>query len=500
VTSELDRPAPTDVRAGSGIAGLDEVLEGGFPAYRVHLIEGAPGAGKTTLALQFLLEGVQRGESVLYLTLSETNEELQAVARSHTWNLDSVALYELAPSEESLRLEEQYTVFHPAEVELGETVGALLQEVERTKPSRVVVDSLSELRLLARDPLRYRRQILGLRQFFAGRRCTVLLLDELNPPGAGVQSISHSVIQLGHHTPDYGAERRHLRILKVRGVPYRGGYHDFVIQTGGLRVFPRLVAAEHAEPFEAHLISSGVEALDSLVGGGLHGGTSTLLIGPAGVGKSVVTMQYAAAAAARGERTTIYVFDETVATYLTRADGLQLPLREYVASGHVVLEQLAPAQLSPGEFDYRVRRAVESGRAALVVIDSLNGYLNAMEEARSVLVQLHELLSYLNARGVLTLLTVAQHGLIGDQIQSPLDVSYLADTVLLLRYFEAAGQLRKAMSVVKKRSGGHEHTIRELRLGPGVHIGQPLTEFQGVLAGAPQYLGSEQALLHNGDV
>jgi len=333
VTSEPNKLRPADAKAGSGVAGLDEVLGGGFPAYRVHLIEGAPGAGKTTLASQFLLEGVKQGESVLYVTLSETSDELQAVARSHTWSLDGVALYELAPSEESLRLEEQYTVFHPAEVELGETVGAVLTEVERTKPVRVVFDSLSELRLLARDPLRYRRQILGLRQFFAGRRCTVLLLDELNPPGTGVQSISHSVIQLDHDTPDYRAERRQLRVLKVRGVPYCGGYHDFIIQTGGLRVFPRLVATEHHEPFAVQLVSSGVEELDSLLGGGVHRGTSTLLVGPAGVGKSVVAMQYAAAAAARGQRTVVYLFDEAVTTYLTRAEGLQIPICEHVASG-----------------------------------------------------------------------------------------------------------------------------------------------------------------------
>jgi circadian clock protein KaiC len=484
-------PAP---RASSGIGGLDEILGGGFPADRLHLVEGAPGTGKTTLALQFLLEGARQGEPVLYVTLSETSDELWAVARSHGWRLDGIVLHELAPTEESLKLEEQYTILHPSDVEFGETIRAVLEAVERTKPSRVVLDSLSELRLLARDPLRYRRQILGLKQFFAGRRCTVLLLDDVQPSGDGVQSISHSVVQLEQAPRGYGAERRRLRVMKLRGVSYLGGYHDFVMQTGGLTVFPRLVAAEHHEPFTPGLVSSGLQELDALLGGGLHWGTSALLMGPAGVGKSVLATQYATAAAERGQRAAIYVFDEGVPTSLARADGLGLHLREHVANGQITIQQLAPAQLSPGEFDSLVRRAVEARGARVVVIDSLNGYLNAMVDVDLVLVQLHELLSYLNARGVLTLLTVAQHGFVGDQIQSPLDVSYLADTVVLLRYFESAGRLRQAISAVKKRNGAHERTIREFRLGPGVRVGQPLREFQGLLAGAPVYLGPEHAL------
>ena len=494
--SVLDHQAS---KAGSGIVGLDEVLGGGFPAHRLHLVEGTPGTGKTTLALQFLLEGVMRGEPVLYVALSETSDELWSVAQSHGWSLDGVTLYELTPTEESLKLDQRYTILHPSEVELDETIGAVLDVVERTRPSRVVFDSLAEFRLLARDPLRYRREILGLKQFFAGRRCTVLLLDDVHDAGEGVQSIAHSVVRLEQTAPVYGSERRKLHVVKLRGVGYRGGYHDFVITTGGLVVFPRLVATEHPEAGVAGSASSGVDELDALLGGGLRWGTSALFIGPAGVGKSITATQYVRAAAARGEAGAVYVFDESVSTFLARAEGLGLGLGGYVDPGLVTLQQLAPAQLSPGEFDHHVRRAVEDRGARIVVIDSLNGYLNAMAEERLVLVQLHELLSYLSARGVLTLVTVAQHGLVGDQVQSPLDISYLADTVVLLRYFEAAGRLRQAISVVKNRVGAHEHTIRELRLGPGIRVGQPLHDFQGVLAGAPTYLGSERALIGNGD-
>ncbi len=491
-------PAPA---VGSGIAGLDEVLGGGFPRDRLHLVQGAPGAGKTTLALQFLLDGAHRGERVLYVTLSETGDELRSVARSHGWDLDGVALQELAPSAESLRPEEQYTILHPAEVELNETIGAILDEVQRTAPDRVVVDSLAELQLLARDPLRYRRQILALKQYFAGRRCTVLLLDSLDDQdaGSGLASVAHSVLRLYQMAPDYGVERRRLRVVKLRGTLFRGGYHDFVIQTGGLQVFPRLVAAEHGEPFPAARMASGVEEVDRLLGGGLDCGTSALLVGPAGAGKSVLATQYAVAAAAREEGVAIYVFDESLRTFLSRAEGLGLHLGEAVAAGHVRLRQLDPAQLSPGEFDHLVRQAVEREQAHLVVVDSLNGYLNAMAEERAVVVQLHELLSYLRQQGVVTLLTVAQHGLVGEAMAAPLDISYLADTVVLLRYFEAAGQLRQAISVVKHRTGAHERTIRELRLGPGVRVGPPLQEFQGVLAGAPVYLGAARSLLDNGE-
>jgi circadian clock protein KaiC len=464
----------------------------------MHLIEGAPGTGKTTLALQFLLDGVRKGEPVLYVTLSETADELHAVAASHGWSLDGVVVREMVPTEESLKPEEQYTVFHPSEVELGETTTAVLQEVDQSKPARVVFDSLAELQLLARDPLRYRRQILGLKQFFAGRRTTVLFLDSVNPQGIGLQSIAHSVLQLQQLAQEYGAERRRLRLMKMRGARYRGGYHDFAIETGSLRVFPRLVAAEHNPGFHRGIVSSGIDRLDNLLGGGLGRGTSALLIGPAGVGKSVLATQYAAAAVGRNESVAMYLFDESLHVFLDRADSLDLPVRKAVKAGRVHLRQLDPAQLSPGEFDQLVRTAVEEHGARLIIIDSINGYLNAMAEERSVVVQLHELLSYLNHHGVLTIMTLAQHGLVGDRADPPLDISYLADTVILLRYFEAAGELRKAMSVVKKRSGGHELSIRELRLGPGVRVGEPLREFQGVLAGWPRYAGAEGRLLDGG--
>lgn len=496
------RPTESDGeqgRAGSGVAGFDEVLGGGFPRERLHLIEGLPGTGKTTFALQFLLEGAERGERVLYVTLSETSEELRAVARSHGWRLDGVTLYELAPTEASLRPQEQYTILHPSEVELGETTEAVLEQVERTRPTRLVFDSLAELRLLARDQLRYRRQVLALKQFFAGRHCTVLLLDGGAAPGEGVESIAHSVVHLDQFAPEYGSERRRLRVVKLRGARYRGGYHDFILQTGGVIVYPRLVAVEHHDPIGTGLVASGVSEVDALVGGGLDWGTSALLIGPAGVGKSTLAAQYVVAAAARGERAVIYVFDESVGTFVRRSDGLGMGISEWLAAGAVNLRQLDPAQISPGAFDHLVRDAVEAGAVRVVVIDSLNGYLNAMVEERSVVVQLHELLTYLRQQGVLTLITVAQHGLIGEEMAAPVDVSYLADTVLLLRYFEAMGELRQAISVVKKRSGVHERTIRELRLGPGVRVGQPLREFQGVLVGSPTYLGTGRSLLRNGD-
>jgi circadian clock protein KaiC len=491
----LDDPL---AKASTGVDGFDEVLGGGLPANRLHLVEGSPGTGKTTLALQFLLEGARRGEAVLYVTLAETMDELRVVADSHGWSLDGVAVYELAPTEESLNPEEQYTILHPADVELGQTIAALIREVERLRPARVVVDSLAELRLLARDPLRYHRHILGLKQFFAGRRCTVLLLDDLRNSELGVQSIAHSVVQLEQLALGYGSERRRLHVQKLRGVAYRGGHHDFIIRRGGLAVFPRLVAADHREDFDQTLVPSGVAELDVLLGGGLRFGTSVLLVGPAGAGKSVLTTQYAVAAAQRGERTACYIFDEAIATLLTRSDGLGIPIREPLGSGLVSVQQLAPAELSPGQFDHLVRQAVETG-ARLIVIDSLNGYLNAMAEAQLVMIQLHELLSYLSARGVLTLMTLAQHGFVGDQVQTPLDISYLADVVMLMRYFEAAGRLRQAISVIKKRDGAHERTIRELRLGPGVSVGPPLREFQGVLTGAPLYLGPERELFNSGN-
>jgi circadian clock protein KaiC len=475
-------------RLGTGSAGLDNILEGGFPANRLYLVEGDPGTGKTTLALQFLLEGARRGEPVLYVTLSETKEELTEVARSHGWSLEGITLHELVPPEESLKAEAQYTIFHPSEVELGETTRLVLEEVERIRPRRVVFDSLSEMRLLARDPLRYRRQILALKQYFSGRRTTVLLLDDRTSSDADlqVQSIAHGVLMLEQLALDYGAERRRLRVSKLRGSRFRGGFYDFTIRTGGVEVFPRLVAAGRGAEFEPGTIASGVAELDALLGGGLDRGTSTLVLGPAGCGKSSLATHFAAACARGGERAAAFLFDEGVNTYLGRAAGLGTDLREQVEAGHLSVQQVDPAELSPGEFAHAVSRAVERDGARLVVIDGLNGYMQSMPDERFLTAQMHELLTYLNQHGVVTLLIMAQHGFLGS-MSSPVDVSYLADTVVMLRYFEAAGAIRRAISVVKKRTGRHEDTIREMRLSAsrGVEVGEPLKGFRGVLTGVP---------------
>ena len=480
------------VRLATGSRGLDQVLDGGFPANRLYLVEGDPGTGKTTLGLQFLLEGAARGEAVLYVTLSETKEELTAVAASHGWSLDDISIHELVPPEDSLRSEEQYTIFHPSEVELGDTTKTIIEEVERIEPRRVVFDSLSEMRLLARDPLRYRRQILALKQYFAGRQCTVLLLDDRTSTEADlqVQSIAHGVVALEQLALDYGAERRRLRVTKLRGSRFRGGFHDFTIKTGGVEVYPRLVAADHRQEFKAGEVSSGVAQLDALLGGGLDRGTSTLIMGPAGSGKSSLAAQFVAASAERGERAAAFIFDEGITTYLKRADGLCCGLRAEVEAGRVTVQQVDPAELSPGEFAHNVRETVERDGATLVVIDSLNGYLQAMPDERFLTSQMHELLAYLNQRGVVTIVVMAQHGFMGTGMNTPVDVSYLADSVVLLRYFEAAGAIRRAVSVVKKRTGSHEDTIRELRLATGgILVGKPLSEFHGVLTGVPSYVG-----------
>jgi circadian clock protein KaiC len=494
--------APAAARLATGSEGFDSVLEGGFPANRLYLLEGDPGTGKTTLALKFLLEGAARGEPVLYVTLSETKEELLSVAESHGWTLDGVTIYELIPTEESLKTESQYTIFHPSEVELGETTAAVLKEVERVEPRRVVFDSLSEMRLLARDPLRYRRQILALKQYFAGRQCTVLLLDDRTSTVGDlqVQSIAHGVVELEHLALEYGAERRRLRVVKLRGSRYRGGYHDFNIETGGVSVFPRLVAAEHRQEFERGAVESGVPELDELLGGGLDRGTSTLILGPAGSGKSSIAAQFVTAAADRGEHAASFIFDEGRDTYLARAAGLGKQMSEHVEAGRLSVQQVDPAELSPGEFAHRVRRAVDTDAARIVVIDSLNGYLQSMPDERFLTIQMHELLTYLNQLGVVTILVMAQHGFMGTNMGSPVDVSYLADTVLMLRFFEAAGAVRRAISVVKKRTGYHENTIREMRLSSaGITVGEPLSDFQGVLTGVPVYSRRSGRLLKEED-
>jgi circadian clock protein KaiC len=483
--------------AKTGAPGLDDVLGGGLTRNHLYLVEGVPGSGKTTLALQFLLEGVRCGEPVLYVTLSETKEEINGVAASHGWSLEGVSIRELVPSEESLRPDEQYTMFHPSEVELSETTKTILADVERIKPCRAVFDSLSELRLLASNPLRYRRQILALKQFFNGRNCTVLLLDDLTATDRDlqVQSIAHGVVSLEQLNPEYGADRRRLRIVKFRGVPFRGGYHDFCIERGGLVVYPRLVAADHRHEIPAERLSTGITALDSLLGGGLDAGSSTLIVGSAGTGKSTLAAQFCASAADRGQSAAMFVFDESIETLLRRTAGLKIDLAKHCESGRVTIQQIDPAELSPGEFANRLRIAAEKHRAAVVVIDSLNGYLNAMPEERFLVIQLHEILMYLGRQGVATVLIGAHQGLIGTQMITPVDASYLADSVILLRYFEAQGEVRQAISVVKKRGGAHEKTIREFHFKDNrIIIGEPLRDFRGVLTGVPTVLGGTSTL------
>ncbi|MFO0955993.1 MAG: ATPase domain-containing protein [Isosphaeraceae bacterium] len=482
----------------TGIAGLDDVLGGGFPPDRVYLVEGNPGSGKTTLAMQYLFEGRRLGEAGLYITLSETTQELRAVARSHGWSLEGISVLELVASESDLEPDNQYSMFQPSEVELGETTRAILDEVGRIRPKRLVIDSLSEMRLLAQHPLRYRRQILALKQYFAGRECTVLMLDDLTSTSGdlGLHSIAHGVVSLEQLSPEYGAERRRVRVSKLRGQQFRGGYHDFVILRGGLDVFPRLVAAEHLGRTERGLLKSGNEALDNLMGGGLQYGTAAVLLGPAGCGKSTTALQYARAAAARGERATIFSFDERLETILERADGLGIGVSGEVESGRIEIQTVDPAELSPGEFAHRVRAAVDGDDrgSKVVVIDSLNGYLLAMPEERHLVAQLHELLSYLGHKGVVTFLLVAQHGLLGS-MHSPIDTTYLADTLVLFRFFEARGAVRQAISVLKKRSGRHERTIRELTLGEGgIGLGPPLADFHGILTGIPTFRGDGEQL------
>lgn len=475
-------------RCTTGVVGLDDILGGGLPCNRLYLIEGQPGSGKTTLAMEFLRTGIQAGERVLYITLSETRVELEEVAQSHGWSLEGMNILELSALEGQLNASAQNTLFHSSEVELTQTTQLFLDEVERVKPSRVVFDSLSELRLLAQSPLRYRRQVLALKQFLIGRDCTTLLLDD----GVGekgdpqVQSLAHGVLTLEQVTPEYGTDRRRLRVLKVRGSKYRGGFHDFIIRTGGIAVFPRLIAAEHQRSYKHEDVSSGVEGLDSLLGGGLTRGTSTLFIGPAGVGKSSVGLRFLLQAAERGERSALYSFDETVGTILARADKLGLKLEHYMKKELIRVRQIDPAEKSAGEFACDLRRAVEEDDVRLLQIDSLNGYLYSMGEERSLSLQLHELLTYLNQQGVVTMLMLAPHGMLG-QMASPIDVTYLADTVILMRFFEADGAVHKAISVIKKRTGPHESTIREIMVTyRHLVIGQPLNDFRGILTGVPQ--------------
>jgi circadian clock protein KaiC len=484
-------------RISIGNLGLDDILGGGVDPERMYLFEGQPGSGKTTLALEFLLEGVRRGEPTLYITLSETERELRVVAKRHGWSLKGITVFELIPPEVSLDPSQELTVLNPADMELSETTQMIFDRVEKLAPARIVVDSLSELRLLAQSPLRYRRQILALKHFFSGRKSTVILLDDLSSQQNDLQlhSIAHGVVLLEQLAIDYGAQRRRLRIVKMRGIEFKGGFHDFTIARGGLRIYPRLVAADHHRDFDADIVLSGNAELDVLLGGGLERGTNALLIGAAGVGKSSLALTYAIAAAGRGDRSVIFAFDEGRGTMTARAKTLGLPLEEALDKGLIDVRQIDPAEMAPGEFADAVRRSVEGGNAKVVIIDSLNGYLNAMPDERFLILQMHELLSYLAQRGVLTILILAQHGLVGP-MDTPLDISYLADGVLMLRYFEFDGSVRRALSVVKKRSGNHEHTIREFKLSnQGITVGPPLKGFRGIFGGTPVYKGEEAPLM-----
>ncbi|KAA9020672.1 ATPase domain-containing protein [Sphingobium limneticum] len=485
----------------TGNVGLDKILGGGIPASRLYLLEGAPGSGKTTLALQFLREGIRKGERVLYITLSETREELGAVAASHDWTLDGFDVFELESADDVFGNGREQSIIHPWEMELGETIRLIQDEVERVRPTRVVFDSLSEMRLLAQDPLRYRRQVLALKQFFSGRDSTVILVDDMTGSAdardAHLHSLCHGVVTLERLTLDFGAARRRMQVQKLRGIDFTAGYHDMMIRKGGVDIFPRLIAADHHSDFTGDMVQSEVVELDALLGGGPMRGTSTLITGPAGSGKTTIALQYLYAACERGEPSTLFEFDERVGTLLTRSNAFGLDITRHVDQGCLTIQQIDPAEISPGEFAARVRHEVEERGVRMIVIDSLNGYMAAMPQEQQLLLQMHELLSYLSQRGVVTFLINPQHGLVGT-MSTNLNISYVADTVVLLRFFEAEGRVRKAISVLKNRGGVHEDAIREFRIDKdGVRVGEPLRAFRGVLTGTPEYLGATKPLMED---
>ncbi|HEY4167100.1 MAG TPA: ATPase domain-containing protein [Reyranella sp.] len=482
-------------KARTGVPGLDDILSGGLTKRRIFLLEGSPGTGKTTIALRFLMEGAEEGEQGLYIALSETASELRATATSHGWTLsDNIELFEVVPPESLLDADQHQSLLYSSDLELGETTKLIFEAAERTKATRIVLDSLSEIRLLGQSSLRYHRQILALKHYFARHGATVLLLDDLTTDSDDktVHSVAHGVIRLEEIAPDYGAERRRVRITKYRAQTFRGGYHDFTIKTGGVQVFPRLVAAENRQAHARGRITTGIAGFDALLGGGIEQGSSTILLGPAGSGKSLITLQFVAEAIRRGGRAAMFIFDEEIGLLFDRAKPLGFDLAAMRDAGKLIIDQLDAAELSPGEFAHRVRTAAEDPTVKTVVIDSLNGYQAAMPQENSLILHMHEILQFLNRQGVSTFLTVAQHGLMGE-MRSPVDITYLADSVILLRFFEARGTIRRAISIIKKRTGKHEATIREMWIDGGLHVGHPLTEFHGILRGVPLILNDHGA-------
>jgi circadian clock protein KaiC len=482
-------------RVSTGVPGLDDILCGGLTAERIYLVEGTPGTGKTTLGLQFLLDGLAKEEPGLYITLSETADELDAVAESHGWLIDDLSIFELA-DDETLDPHAQQSILHPAEIELGETMKEVMDHVDLVKPARIVFDSLSEMRLLAQNPLRYRRQILALKQFFASRACTVLLLDDkTSAADQHLHSIAHGVISLEQIAQEFGKERRRVNIIKMRGIKFRGGFHDYLLDMGGIRMFPRLAAMENPADFVVETRSTGVAGLDALLGGGLVAGTNCLIMGPSGVGKTTVTVRCMLAVLERGDKAVFYLFDEGLGTFLARNENLGMDLRPFISNGQLDMRHVDPAELSPGEFAQSVRDAVELADMKFVAIDSLNAYLQAMPGEKFLLLQMHELLSFLNHKGVTTALVLGEHGVVGT-LQRDVDLSYLSDTTVTMRFFESDGELRRAIAVTKSRASSHAPTIHELLLhSGGVEVGEPLKGFDGVLTGLPIYRGDTKMMV-----